>query len=109
MMISPLTIHSVAAGPDQLSLSLLHHLPDLPQLLLRLEADEVHAPGLAPVLGSEPISQSRIFLRLTGVDVAVVVALVMIVVIVVVVMEGPVRLPGLAELEVPDSCLEKSD
>ena len=58
---------------------------------------------------SKPIFKFKIFLRLTGISVAVVVALVMIVVIVVVVMERPVRLPGLAELEVPDSGLEKSD
>ena len=55
---SPLThgpVADVAAGPDELGARGLHLGPDQPPLLLGLEADQVHAPLLAPVPGPRPV------------------------------------------------------
>ena len=49
------SVTDVAAGPDERRPGLLHPLPDLPPLLLGLQADEVHAAELAPVPRPRPV------------------------------------------------------
>ena len=45
------SVADVSAGPDELGPRVLHFVPDQLPLLLRLEADQVHAAPLTPVPG----------------------------------------------------------
>ena len=59
---APLThgsVTDVTTGPDKLSTRSLHLGPDQPPLLLSLEADQVHAPLLAPVPSPRPVPHHR--------------------------------------------------
>ena len=49
------SVTDVSTGPHEGSPGSLHLLPDQPPLLLRLNADEVHTPGLAPVPRTGPV------------------------------------------------------